>query len=109
MNVKQAAEQIKSNLIERYGYFTDSEPMIDVRQTLHGSSEPTHALVIWECGPPEWATGDTYWLHEEVAHMLIEFGADPSYDPDQYKPYFDEIAGFYFEPVNSFTLAVFAN
>jgi hypothetical protein len=98
MDIKQVAEQVIATLSERYGYYTEQEPTLIERED--------SVLVSWECGPYQWAGNDPYWLHEELAPMMAEFGADTSYNPDNYKPYYDEVSGFDFEPEESFSLAI---
>jgi len=125
MELRQVAEKVKMDLIARYGYFTEDRPVVtfgidliggiwtlDKRGETEASDEECenpYAVVSWECGPPQWSTGDTYWLHEEIAPLMQEFGVDPKYDSSKYKPYFDEVEGFYMEPVNSYQLAIRPN
>lgn len=96
--LRKEAERVAATLKERYGYYTDFEPKVED----HGD----FATVAWE-GPMDWPTGDTYWLHEEVAPMMAEFGADTAYKPENYKPYWDERPGFYYEAHNSTTLGIY--
>ena len=99
----EAAEKVVKTLVDRYGYYSDSRPVVSIETDKWGGM---YAQVMWECGPPQWATGDTYWLHEEVASMMAEFGADTAYDADKYRPYWDAEWGTFYEAQNSFTLHI---
>jgi len=99
MTVKDAAKKVAQNLVDRYGYYTDQKPV--VRQV----DNDTYS-VSWD-GPTDWATNDTYWFHEEIADMMSEFGGDTSYDSSKYKPFYDQIPGFYMEPYSGYELRIY--
>ena len=107
--LQEAGERVKAQLSERYGYWNESNPVMmtcdDTRDNGINSVQ-----VSWECGPPQWASQDTYWMHEELIYMMEEFtmGQDNCfiYDPMDYTPFFDELDGFEYEPVDSFTISI---
>ena len=99
MSLKDAANKVAKTLVDRYGYYTDDKPV--VRQV----DDETYS-VAWN-GPTDWATNDPYWFHEEVASMMAEFGGDTSFDPKKYKPFYDEIPGFYMEPYSGYDLRIY--
>ncbi len=105
MKLRQAANQVKLSLTARYGYFSEDKPIVTIRDG--ESPGGPHAVVSWECGPPQWATNDTYWLHEEIAPVIAEFSVNTQYKASYYKPYFDEIEGFIMEAINSYELGIY--
>jgi hypothetical protein len=92
------ANRVAGELLENYGYYTSDKPVVREGENC--------ALVAWD-GPTDWATNDTYWLHEEVADYAAEFGGGKKYNAEAYKPYFTEKAGFYYEPYDGYTLGVY--
>ena len=94
MSVGDAAQKVADTITDRYGYYSDDEPVVRVhdRET---------ASVSWE-GPMDWTTNDPYWFHEE----LVGMGMESDYNADNYKPYFDEIKGFEMEPYDGYTLMI---
>lgn len=107
--LQEAGSKVIAQLIERYGYWSEDKPvtmLCDDQRDGHVNS----IQVSWECGPPQWALGDTYWMHEELVSMGQEFtmGKDNCfiYDPMDYAPFFDQKDGFFYEPYDSFTLSI---
>lgn len=92
------ANRVAGELLENYGYYTSDKPV--VREGEHC------ALVAWD-GPTDWATNDPYWLHEEIADYVAEFGGSTKYNAEAYKPYYTEKPGFYYEPYDGYTLGVY--
>lgn len=99
LSLRGAANRVAQNLVDRYGYYSDDKPV--VRQV----DRDTYS-VAWN-GPSDWATNDTYGFHEEIAGEMAEFGGDPSYKSDSYKPFYDEIPGFFMEPNTGYELHIY--
>jgi hypothetical protein len=98
VSLKGAANRVAQNLVDRYGYYSDDKPVVQQvdRDTFS---------VSWN-GPSDWPTNDTYGFHEEIAGDIAEFGGETAFDADSYKPYFDEIPGYYMEPNTGYELHI---
>lgn len=94
MSLGDAAKKVADTLVDRYGYYTDDEPVIRVH-------DRESASVSWD-GPTDWAMNDPYWFHEE----LVGYGLESDYSADNYKPFFDDIPGFELEPYDGYTLMI---
>lgn len=98
--LSRAALLVKLNLVARYGYYSDERPVVSFIE------DEQCYVVSWEGGPFDWATNDPYWLHEEIVPMMKEFKVDTRYNAEEYEPYFDELPGFYYEPVTGSQLSI---
>lgn len=97
--LQEAGNKALEQLIERYGWYSEDGPLVHW--------DDSSLTITWECGPPSWALGDTYWMHEEVMSMAQEFGvATPPFKASDYKPFWDGLDGFFYEPYNSYTLTI---
>lgn len=97
--IEHAANHLAAVLMERYGYYTDDKPVIRIENA-------EKAIIAWN-GPEAWATNDTYWLHEEFQILRMEAGIEPEeYNPDHYKPYFDNVPGFEIEAATSYSISI---
>lgn len=92
MNTYQAAMNIAAQLEKNIGYYTDEKPVV---KKIDGTW-----MVIWECGPMDWASNDNYYLHEE----LVGLGYYSAYEPANF---WTEPNGFYAEAFNSYSIGVY--
>ena len=94
MSVGDVATKVANELTDRYGYYTDDEPVVRVH-------DRESASVSWD-GPESWTQNDPYYFHEE----LVGMGLESDYKEDNYQPFYDEVAGFEMEPYDGYTLMI---
>lgn len=94
MDIRKAAQTISDQLVKNIGYCSDDKPLI------HEDDEG-HICVSWE-GLSGWTMNDSYTMFEESG--LGEMGFD--YESKE-NPYYEVPKGYYAEPYNNVTLAIY--
>jgi len=87
-----AANKIVASLIKNIGEYSDEKPFVVENED--GVS------VVWESGPSDWTMNDGYGLFEELASM----GMSGKYKE---RELYSVPKGYYAEPYNSYSLALY--
>jgi len=94
MNTFEAAKKIAAELFENAGEFYGA-PIV--------REEDGEVRIYWD-GPTNWAMNDNYYEFEDAAAEARSMGVELKYE---YRPYWTDPKGFYTEPYNYYTLAVY--